>query len=191
MVVVICVVGQMNYLNKALDTFNTAMVSSVYYIFFTICTITASMIMYKDWENQTATSISWQLLGFVMIVVGVYSLNATQGLKDTQSAAPRGCAARSRARAAAARRRRRPRPPPPRSRARQARAARRLPTGGAAAPPHGKRVELERVVLLAGGEDGGSESEGEARARWRADARVAAARGRPQPQPAAAVDRAV
>ena len=33
-VVVVCVVGQMNYLNKALDTFNTAMVSSVYYIFF-------------------------------------------------------------------------------------------------------------------------------------------------------------
>ena len=36
------------HLNKALDTFNTAMVSSVYYIFFTICTITASSIMYKD-----------------------------------------------------------------------------------------------------------------------------------------------
>ena len=50
---------------QALDTFNTAMVSSVYYIFFTICTITASSIMYKDWENQTAASISWQLLGFL------------------------------------------------------------------------------------------------------------------------------
>ena len=79
----VCIAGQMNYLNKALDTFNTAMVSSVYYIFFTICTITASSIMYKDWEHQTASSIFWQLLGFVLIVFGVYSLNATQGLKES------------------------------------------------------------------------------------------------------------
>ena len=34
--------------------------------------------MYKDWENQTASSISWQLSGFALIVFGVYSLNATQ-----------------------------------------------------------------------------------------------------------------
>ena len=39
--------------------------------------------MYKDWENQTASSISWQLSGFALIVFGVYSLNATQGLKDS------------------------------------------------------------------------------------------------------------
>ena len=36
----------MNYLNKALDTFGTALVSSVYYVFFTTCVIAASMIMY-------------------------------------------------------------------------------------------------------------------------------------------------
>ena len=58
--VLLCIATQMNYLNKALDTFGTAIVSSVYYVFFTFCTVTASMIMYKDWENQTATSISWQ-----------------------------------------------------------------------------------------------------------------------------------
>ena len=33
--VAVCVATQMNYLNKALDTFNTALVSSVYYVFFT------------------------------------------------------------------------------------------------------------------------------------------------------------
>ena len=43
---------QMNYLNKALDTFN--IVSSVYYVFFTVSVITASTIMYKDWERNTA-----------------------------------------------------------------------------------------------------------------------------------------
>ena len=34
--VAVCVATQMNYLNKALDTFNTALVSSVYYVFFTV-----------------------------------------------------------------------------------------------------------------------------------------------------------
>mmetsp|Transcript_16788 Transcript_16788/g.27838 ORF Transcript_16788/g.27838 Transcript_16788/m.27838 type:complete len:293 (-) Transcript_16788:533-1411(-) len=76
--VVVCIASQMNYLNKALDTFNTTMVSSVYYVLFTVATVTASMIMYKDWENQTANSISFQLLGFSLIVSGVYILNATR-----------------------------------------------------------------------------------------------------------------
>lgn len=32
---------------QALDIFNTAVVSPVYYVMFTICTIVASMIMFK------------------------------------------------------------------------------------------------------------------------------------------------
>ena len=42
--------------------------------------------MYKDWENQTATSISWQVVGFLVLVLGVYVLTAT---KDSRP----GCAA--------------------------------------------------------------------------------------------------
>ena len=84
--VLVCIATQMNYLNKALDTFGTAIVSSVYYVLFTLCTVTASMIMYKDWENQTATSISWQVVGFLVLVLGVYVLTAT---KDSRP----GCAA--------------------------------------------------------------------------------------------------
>lgn len=62
------------------------MVSSVYYVMFTILTITASMIMYKDWESQPAGSITFQVSGFVCLVIGIYVLTST---KD---AAP-GCAA--------------------------------------------------------------------------------------------------
>lgn len=47
MVVIICVIIQMNYLNKALDTFNTAVVSPTYYVMFTSLTILASIIMFK------------------------------------------------------------------------------------------------------------------------------------------------
>lgn len=40
-VVVSCILTQMNYLNKALDLFNTAIVSPVYYVMFTLLTIGA------------------------------------------------------------------------------------------------------------------------------------------------------
>ncbi|XP_037494397.1 probable magnesium transporter NIPA3 isoform X3 [Jatropha curcas] len=46
-VVATCVITQMNYLNKALDTFNTAVVSPIYYVMFTSLTILASVIMFK------------------------------------------------------------------------------------------------------------------------------------------------
>jgi len=84
--VAICVVVQMNYLNKALDTFNTAVVSSTYYGCFTTCTITASMIMYKDWEGQGAGSITMQVTGFLILMAGVYILTVT---RDASS----GCSA--------------------------------------------------------------------------------------------------
>ena len=46
-IVAICVVTQMNYLNKALDLFNTAIVSPIYYVMFTLLTIVASIILFK------------------------------------------------------------------------------------------------------------------------------------------------
>jgi len=46
-VVAVCVVTQMNYLNKALDLFNTAIVSPIYYVMFTTFTITASIILFQ------------------------------------------------------------------------------------------------------------------------------------------------
>ena len=50
----------------------------MYYVFFTVSVITASTIMYKDWERNTAEMISGQLFGFLLIVGGVWSLNATR-----------------------------------------------------------------------------------------------------------------
>ena len=41
-VVAACVVTQMNYLNRALDVFNAAVVTPVYYVLFTTCTLAAS-----------------------------------------------------------------------------------------------------------------------------------------------------
>jgi uncharacterized protein (DUF2062 family) len=46
-VVIACLLTQMNYLNKALDLFNTAIVSPIYYVMFTLLTVIASVIMFQ------------------------------------------------------------------------------------------------------------------------------------------------
>lgn len=46
-VVVVCVGTQLNYLNKALDIFNTAVVSPIYYVMFTTATLLASGILFE------------------------------------------------------------------------------------------------------------------------------------------------
>lgn len=55
---VVCVVTQMNYLNKALDIFNTAIVSPIYYVMFTIATIVASLILFQVWHRVSLTGNS-------------------------------------------------------------------------------------------------------------------------------------
>lgn len=84
-VVVTCVLTQMNYLNKALDTFNTAVVSPIYYVMFTSLTIVASVIMFKDWNGQTATQIITELCGFVTILSGTFLLHKTKDLVEVSS----------------------------------------------------------------------------------------------------------
>lgn len=84
-VVVTCVLTQMNYLNKALDTFNTAVVSPIYYVMFTSLTIVASVIMFKDWNRQTATQIITELCGFVTILSGTFLLHKTKDLVEVSS----------------------------------------------------------------------------------------------------------
>ncbi|KAK8954240.1 hypothetical protein KSP39_PZI002776 [Platanthera zijinensis] len=78
LVVVTCVITQMNYLNKALDTFNTAIVSPVYYVMFTTLTILASVIMFKDWEGQSGGNIISEICGFVVVLSGTNLLRVTK-----------------------------------------------------------------------------------------------------------------
>ncbi|KAI3917256.1 hypothetical protein MKX01_000033 [Papaver californicum] len=82
MVVVTCILTQMNYLNKALDTFNTAVVSPIYYTMFTTLTILASVIMFKDWDRQNPTQIITELCGFVTILSGTFLLHKTKDMVD-------------------------------------------------------------------------------------------------------------
>ncbi|KAM3199446.1 putative magnesium transporter NIPA4 [Capsicum annuum] len=83
-VIVFCLL-QLNYLNKALETFNTAVVSPVYYVMFTTLTILASMIMFKDYDHQTATQIITALCGFITILGGTFLLHKTKDMGNNPS----------------------------------------------------------------------------------------------------------
>ncbi|KAL8160748.1 LOW QUALITY PROTEIN: hypothetical protein V2J09_002285 [Rumex salicifolius] len=82
LIVAACVVTQMNYLNKALDTFNTAVVSPIYYVMFTSFTILASVIMFKDWDRQNPTQIVTEMCGFATILSGTFLLHKTKDMAD-------------------------------------------------------------------------------------------------------------
>ncbi|KDO50034.1 hypothetical protein CISIN_1g019718mg [Citrus sinensis] len=87
-VAAVCVVTQLNYLNKALDTFNAAIVSPVYYVMFTTLTIIASAIMFKDWSGQDVSGIASEICGFITVLSGTIILHATR--EHEQTTAPVG-----------------------------------------------------------------------------------------------------
>lgn len=47
----ICMVVQINYLNKSLDVFNTAIVTTVYYVLFSLFVMIASSVLFKELYN--------------------------------------------------------------------------------------------------------------------------------------------
>lgn len=73
--VVACISVQMNYLNRALDIFNTSVVTPIYYVFFTTFTIVASAILFKEWRNLGAKDIIGNLCGFLTIISAIFLLH--------------------------------------------------------------------------------------------------------------------
>ncbi|KAG7276315.1 hypothetical protein CRUP_015638 [Coryphaenoides rupestris] len=77
---VACVGTQINYLNKALDIFNTSLVTPIYYVFFTTSVLTCSAILFKEWEHMGAADVLGTLSGFLTIIVGIFLLHAFKDL---------------------------------------------------------------------------------------------------------------
>ena len=78
--VAVCITVQMNYLNKSLDIFNTSLVTPIYYVMFTTLTITASAILFREWEKLTNRDVLGAICGFLTIVFGVFLLHAFRDL---------------------------------------------------------------------------------------------------------------
>ncbi|GFH13772.1 probable magnesium transporter [Haematococcus lacustris] len=62
----------------ALDLYNTAIVSPVYYVMFTVLTIVASVIMFND--IQSPVQLATEACGFLTIVGGTFLLHSTRDL---------------------------------------------------------------------------------------------------------------
>lgn len=75
MVVVGCIVTQMNYFNKALDQFDTSIVNPLYYVSFTTATLVASFILFRGFNTASVVNVISLLCGFLIIFLGVYLLN--------------------------------------------------------------------------------------------------------------------
>ncbi|XP_058875016.1 magnesium transporter NIPA2-like [Acipenser ruthenus] len=84
----ISVSTQINYLNKALDTFNTSVVTPVYYVFFTTVVVTCSVILFKEWNSMSVADIFGNLSGFCIIIIGIFLLQAFKDLNFTWELLP-------------------------------------------------------------------------------------------------------
>ncbi|KAG6593759.1 putative magnesium transporter NIPA2, partial [Cucurbita argyrosperma subsp. sororia] len=75
-------------LNLALDAFNSAVISPVYYVTFTTFTIIASMIMFKNWDSQSAAQIATEVCGFITILSGTFLLHKTKDMGKPPTSEP-------------------------------------------------------------------------------------------------------
>ncbi|KAJ3055928.1 hypothetical protein HK097_008737 [Rhizophlyctis rosea] len=81
--VILTITVQINFLNKALNLFSTAIVTPVYYVFFTTWTLISSAVLFRGFPLDNAVAGVSIVIGFLVIVGGVallfqYSLKLTQ-----------------------------------------------------------------------------------------------------------------
>uniref|UniRef100_A0A8B9PXG7 NIPA like domain containing 1 n=1 Tax=Apteryx owenii TaxID=8824 RepID=A0A8B9PXG7_APTOW len=82
-ILVLSVSTQINYLNKALDVFNTSLVTPIYYVCFTTTVVTCSIILFKEWNSMDLGDIIGTLSGFCTIIIGIFLLHAFKNIYTT------------------------------------------------------------------------------------------------------------
>ncbi|KAH7312427.1 magnesium transporter NIPA-domain-containing protein [Stachybotrys elegans] len=84
--VIITLLTEIVYLNKALNIFNAALVTPTYYVYFTSTTIITSAILFQGFRG-TPQSIVTIVLGFFTICSGVVLLQLSKSAKDVPDTA--------------------------------------------------------------------------------------------------------
>lgn len=74
--IILCIMVQMNYLNKSLDLFDTSIVTPIYYVLFTTLVIIASAILFREWEKISIENILGACCGFLIVIIAIFLLNA-------------------------------------------------------------------------------------------------------------------
>lgn len=83
-IVIVTLLTEINYLNKALNLFNTALVTPTYYVTFTTLTIVSSAVLYGGFQASGA-DIATVVMGFLIICSGVALLHHSKS-QPTQTA---------------------------------------------------------------------------------------------------------
>ena len=74
-IIVVCILIQMIYLNRALDLFSTPIVTTVYYVLFTTCVLITSAVLFHEWQNLSFVDIIACLVGFSITTCGLILIN--------------------------------------------------------------------------------------------------------------------
>lgn len=74
-IVVSCILIQMNYFNKALDQFTANIVTPIYYVLFTTATIFASVTLFQTFNQADTMTITSMFCGFLTIFIGMFLLS--------------------------------------------------------------------------------------------------------------------
>ncbi|KAF8480443.1 DUF803-domain-containing protein [Russula ochroleuca] len=77
-VVSFCIMVQMNYFNKALDTFSTNVVNPLYYVCFSTATIVASLILFQGINTDNPVNTVSLVVGFIIIFIGMHLLELSR-----------------------------------------------------------------------------------------------------------------
>ncbi|CEG73648.1 Putative DUF803-domain-containing protein [Rhizopus microsporus] len=77
-IVIVTLIIEIVYLNKALNLFNTALVTPTYYVIFTTLTIVSSIVLYRGFDTS-AVNIATCVLGFLCICSGIALLHNSRG----------------------------------------------------------------------------------------------------------------
>ncbi|AMD22399.1 HGR060Wp [Eremothecium sinecaudum] len=73
-----CTLIQLHYFNKSLDIFDSSIVNPIYYVVFTTATITASLILFHNFTDSTATDSISLICGFLTNFCGIYLLKLSR-----------------------------------------------------------------------------------------------------------------
>ncbi|KAM4826619.1 magnesium transporter NIPA4 [Thomomys bottae] len=88
LILALSISAQVNFLNRALDIFNTSLVFPIYYVFFTTVVVVSSIVLFKEWHTMTAVDIVGTFSGFVTIILGVFMLHAFKDLDVSHTCLP-------------------------------------------------------------------------------------------------------
>ncbi|KAI8884943.1 DUF803-domain-containing protein [Backusella circina FSU 941] len=85
-IVVVTLILEIVYLNKALNLFNTALVTPTYYVIFTTMTIVSSIVLYRGFDASPVDIVTC-VLGFLGICSGVALLHNSKSQPESEGSA--------------------------------------------------------------------------------------------------------